>query len=315
MKEKIPLNYRFTLVLLFLLGMQTAIYGQNYVAMNTPTYENQNFKALKEVLSELEKKHGVYIVYESGEIDQIKVEEKYYNFSTVQDVLKNISEQYGIQYERVNNDFYVISKKKSKRNLDKKKSSVNFPQKRSTPQQLNSIRRIELQMIKQSRTISGKVTTLEDNSPLPGVNVLAKGTSVGTVTDVNGTYSISVPEEANTLVFSYVGYTSEEIQIGNRSVVDVALTPDIETLSEIVVVGYGTQERAQVTGAITSVGEKEIRQLAVPSVEQALQGQAAGVLVSNTGAPGQGATIRIRGTGTLNNNNPLFVVDGIPSVG
>ncbi len=166
----------------------------------------------------------------------------------------------------------------------------------------------------QDRTVSGTVTS-EEEGALPGVNILVKGTTVGTVTDIEGNYRINLDSEDATLVFSAVGYSSEEVTVGNQSTIDVLMLPDIKSLSEIVVVGYGTQDRAKVTGAISSVSSEEINQLPVPNVAQALQGRAAGVTVTNNGAPGEGANVRIRGIGTVGDNDPLYVIDGVPAGG
>ncbi|MGK7395499.1 MAG: SusC/RagA family TonB-linked outer membrane protein [Candidatus Cyclobacteriaceae bacterium M3_2C_046] len=164
------------------------------------------------------------------------------------------------------------------------------------------------------RTITGKVTAMEENEALPGVNVLVQNSSVGTVTDVNGNYRIELPAGSNALVFSYVGYTTEEVEVGNRSVVDVQLVPDIEQLSEVVVVGYGTQERGVVTGAVSSVKMDEVRSIPISNVEQALQGRVAGVTVTQTGGgtPGGAMQVNIRGIGSINAETPLYVIDGIP---
>ncbi|MGD1888987.1 MAG: SusC/RagA family TonB-linked outer membrane protein, partial [Cyclobacteriaceae bacterium] len=160
-------------------------------------------------------------------------------------------------------------------------------------------------------TISGKVTDSETGDALPGVNVLVKGTTTGTVTNVEGSYSLSVPASAETLVFSSVGYTSTEVPINNRSVIDVAINSDIKSLSEVVVIGYGTQERRALTGAVSSVSSEEISQLPNVNIAQALQGRAPGVVVTeNSGRPGAAATVQIRGIGTVGNSNPLYVVDG-----
>lgn len=160
-------------------------------------------------------------------------------------------------------------------------------------------------------TVSGQVTGFEDGESIPGVNVLQKGTRNGVVTDLNGNYSIKVTEGA-TLVFSSVGFITEEIEAGNQSKIDVAMMPDIKQLQELVVIGYGTQEKRDVTGAVASVSSKDIENLPALGIEQALQGRAAGVeVINNTGAPGSTVTVRIRGMGTLNaGSQPLYVVDG-----
>src|SRR5690606_4007071 len=134
------------------------------------------------------------------------------------------------------------------------------------------------------------------------------------VTDIEGKYQISVPVDA-TLVFSSVGFVTQEVPVQNRSVIDVSLTQDVQALSEVIVVGYGTQERARVTGAISSISSEEISELPVASLDQALQGRAAGVNIANTGSPGVSPIVRIRGLGTVGNNDPLYVIDGMPVSG
>jgi TonB-linked SusC/RagA family outer membrane protein len=162
------------------------------------------------------------------------------------------------------------------------------------------------------KTISGKVTD-ENGESIAGANVAVKGTTVGAITDAEGKYKLTVPENAATLVISFVGYLAQEVTIGNKSVIDVVLVADIQALSEIVVVGYGQQRKSDITGAISSVKGQELVQLPMQRVDQALQGRAAGVLVLNTaGAPGANTTIRVRGMNSINGgNNALIVVDGL----
>lgn len=168
----------------------------------------------------------------------------------------------------------------------------------------------------QNRQITGRVTSSDNGTALPGVSIKVKGTSTGVVTDVNGSFKLSVPDNA-TLIFSYIGYRAQEVVVGTNSVIDVKLTPDINTLSEVAVVsvGYGTQKRTDLTGSISSVSAATIAKVPVTTVEQALQGRAAGVQVtSNDGAPGGNINVLIRGTGSLASygNGPLYVVDGYP---
>nr|WKN36409.1 TonB-dependent receptor [Tunicatimonas sp. TK19036] len=166
-------------------------------------------------------------------------------------------------------------------------------------------------------SISGTVTDEEDGGPLPGVNVLVKGTTTGTITDVSGEYSLTVPSDASVLVFSSVGYVNQEVDINGRSTIDLAMSTDIQSLTEVVVVGYGTQEKRDVTAAIGSVSAQEIKELPVSSSVETLQGRVAGVDIrSNGGRPGQGVSINIRGRRSITaENDPLFVVDGIPIQG
>lgn len=174
---------------------------------------------------------------------------------------------------------------------------------------------ISLQAFAQNQVVSGKILSSQDRSPLPGVNVLVKGTTTGVVSDANGTYSISIPGEEAVLVFTFVGYTSQEVKVGDRTTVDIELAPSLEALSEVIVTGYSSQLKRDITGAVSSVDAKELLAVPASNVGQALQGRVAGVVVGNENSPGGGVMIRIRGFGTINDNSPLFVVDGMPTKG
>lgn len=163
--------------------------------------------------------------------------------------------------------------------------------------------------------VSGTVLD-ETGVPLPGVSILLKGTTRGTTTDLDGKYSIAAPS-SGVLVFSFIGYTNMEETVGSRTKIDITLNPDVANLEEVVVVGYGTQKKSQLTGAISSVGNKEIQELPITDARQALQGRAAGVDVVQPGSkPGSAPQVRIRGRRSFNaSNEPLYVIDGIPTVG
>jgi TonB-dependent starch-binding outer membrane protein SusC len=164
------------------------------------------------------------------------------------------------------------------------------------------------------RTVTG--TVLDKNQqPVPGANVVVKGTQIGAVTDLLGKFTITVPPTGTTLVVSFIGYSPQEVTIGTSSVINVILETEALNLDEVVVVGYGTQRKATITGAITSVSTKEIMSVPVPTADLALQGRATGVTIVNNGAPGTAATIRVRGLGTMNSNDPLVVIDGVVANG
>ena len=163
----------------------------------------------------------------------------------------------------------------------------------------------------QQRQVSGTVSDLETNEGLPGVNVIVKGTSVGTVTNVDGTYTIDVSSNEDILVFSSVGFTPEEIIVGNQSVLDVAMAPDIKALEEIVVIGYGTVKKSDLTGSVASLRGEALTAPSNANPTMALQGAVSGVQVMESGAPGTSPTVKIRGIGTTGNSNPLYVVDGM----
>jgi len=166
------------------------------------------------------------------------------------------------------------------------------------------------------QVVTGKVTSEDDGSPIPGVNILEKGTNNGTVTDAEGNFRVSVGANA-TLVMSFVGYQTQEISVGSQSSVNVVLKSDVTALSEVVVVGYGSQEKRDVTGATVSLKSGDFNGGVISSPEQLIQGRAAGVqITSASGEPGGGVNIRIRGTSSVRSgNNPLFVVDGVPLSG
>lgn len=160
--------------------------------------------------------------------------------------------------------------------------------------------------------VTGTVTTASGES-LPGVNVLLKGSTIGTITDVDGNYRINATE--GTLMFSFIGYEGQEVEIAGRSVVDVVMQEDVTTLEQVVVVGYGTQKRKDITTAVVVVGEEAIADRPMVSAAEALQGKAAGVqVVQPSGKPGENISVRIRGaTSVLAGNEPLYVVDGVPT--
>ncbi|EIM75711.1 TonB-dependent receptor plug [Nitritalea halalkaliphila LW7] len=149
--------------------------------------------------------------------------------------------------------------------------------------------------------------------PIPGASVIVKGTQIGTATDLDGAFTLNVPEGSNVLQVSFIGMTSREVTIGNRSKVDVTLDPDVETMEEVIVTGYGVQRKREVTGAVSSVKGELIENLPMQSFDRALQGRAAGVQVrSANGLPGGAVNIRIRGVGSVTaGNEPLFIVDGV----
>ncbi|HEU5145549.1 MAG TPA: TonB-dependent receptor plug domain-containing protein, partial [Chryseosolibacter sp.] len=161
-------------------------------------------------------------------------------------------------------------------------------------------------------SVTGTVTTASGES-LPGVNVLLKGSTIGTITDVDGNYRINATE--GTLIFSFIGYAGQEVEIAGRSVVDVVMEEDVTTLEQVVVVGYGSQKRKDITTAVVVVGEEAIEDRPMVSAAEALQGKAAGVqVVQPSGKPGGDISVRVRGaTSVLAGNEPLYVVDGVPT--
>ncbi len=206
---------------------------------------------------------------------------------SVADVLMDISKQTGLKFRQVNRSI----------NVDRKIGRFS--------------KGVEILLAEVE--ITGKVTD-ETGENLPGVNVIVKGTSLGSVTDVQGNYKLEAPDENSILVFSSVGYLEEEITIRNQTVIDLTMVLDITALEEVVVVGYGDQAKALLTNAVSTVTADQLADRAVVSFAEALAGQVAGVQIQQTsGAPGSGPVIKIRGVGSISGGGlPLYVVDGIP---
>jgi TonB-linked SusC/RagA family outer membrane protein len=207
---------------------------------------------------------------------------------TVADVLLKISKDANLSFKQLNEN---ISVKKVK------------PNEKNTQQ---------LEIVIQTRNVSGKVTSQEDPEGLPGVNVIEKGTSNGTITNADGVYSLQVAEGA-TLVFSSVGYVLEEVNIGNRSVVDLKMAQDIKQLDELVVVGYGVQKRSDITGTVASIGQERLDMIPNLNIAQTIQGAIPGVMIQTTSAgAASNEVIMVRGRNSIRaSNDPLIVVDGV----
>ena len=168
--------------------------------------------------------------------------------------------------------------------------------------------------IAQDRTVTGTVTAKEDGLPLPGVSIKVKGTTTGTQTGADGKFSLKVSPEAKVLQFTFVGYTTKEVNLGSSSQINVVLVTDAKQLGEIVVVGYGTATKQSFTGSASVVTAEVLENRPVTSFEKALQGAVAGVTVQSvSGQPGAASTVRIRGVGSISASaTPLYVIDGIP---
>lgn len=165
----------------------------------------------------------------------------------------------------------------------------------------------------QKIVVSGVVTDV-NGQPLPGVNILVKGTTIGTQTDFDGNYSINIPDGSNILVFSYIGFTTKEVSINGQATINVIMIEDTTTLDEVVIVGYGSVKRSDLTGSVASISSEDISEIPTNTVSSLLQGRAAGVQVTTgDGAPGGGINIRIRGTSTITGSTePLYIIDGFP---
>lgn len=248
--------------------------------------------AIEDVFQEIESKTGFNFFYNSNILPKdLKVNLRVRN-TNVANILLQLSKDSNLWFKQINSTINVSKKDKK---YDFKNSNI--------------------EVIMQTRRVTGTVTSYEDDEGLPGVNVIEMGTTNGTVTNVQGEYSLEVSEGA-TLVFSSVGYTSEEVKIGDRSVIDMVMTQDISQLEEIVVVGYGTKKKVNLTGAVSVAGKEDIENRPVANVQQALQGVVSNLVISPNnagGEPGADLDMSIRGLQTFEGSSaPFVLVDGIP---
>ena len=165
----------------------------------------------------------------------------------------------------------------------------------------------------QDKRITGKVTAREDGLPLPGVSVKVSGTQIGTQTDVNGNYSLNVPATGKSLEFSFIGFTTQTVSIGTKTIINGSLDTDAKALNEVVVTGYGVAQKRDIAASSARVDGKQFENLPIQSFDRALQGRAAGVQVtSQSGQPGSAINVRVRGVGSIGaGNDPLYIIDGV----
>ncbi len=276
----------------------------------------ENKHTLLEVLTKLERQYEIIFDYDTQLMKKKTIDQQMMDQLSekedIEEVLKNLLVPLNLTYKKYSaNSFLIYS---TLQPLEKLRIRKKKPLENST-EKVEFIKKLGTSLLQKKwlqQTLTGTVTDGENGEPLPGVNVLAKGTTQGTVTDVDGNYRLTVSDDVTTLVFSSIGYVSEEVEINGRSTIDLVLLPDIKSLSEVVVVGYGAVKKSDLTGAVSSISQEEITALPVNNVQQIMQGRAPGVqVIQNSHAPGGGLSIRIRGANSiLGGNEPLYVVDG-----
>ncbi len=242
---------------------------------------------LKDVLFEIEESSEFYFIYSNKLIDVERKVDVNVNNEKIEQVLDQIFKGEDVKYTI--NDRQIILRPEGMQLL---KSGDIF---------------------RQAQTVTGVVKS-ETGETLPGVTVMIKGTTVGTVTDVDGKYSINVENKTQVLVFSFVGMASQEIVVGDQTEISVVMQSESIGIEEVVAIGYGTIKKSDLTGAVASVQGENLAKRSTQQLSTAMQGQMAGVQITrSSGAPGASATVRVRGVTTLSNNDPLVIVDGVPS--
>jgi len=267
---------------LFIFTIFQLVATESYSQLTKLTLNVENTR-IADVLSEIENMSEFYFLYSPKLIDVERKVDINVNKETIKDILD------GIFPNKVR---IVVSNNQIVLTPDEESSALN-------------------KTILQQQAVTGKVTEASTGDPMPGVNIQVKGTTFGTISDAEGNYSITVPDRNATLVFSFIGYNDQELTVAGRSKIDIALTASTTALSEVVVTGYGTQKKIDITGSVTVVNAEQLSERVAPNFAQQLQGHAPGVVIGTSGAPGTSSMIRIRGIGTVNNNGPLYVIDGV----
>jgi TonB-linked SusC/RagA family outer membrane protein len=289
-KTKIMRYLRPLLVLLLVVAYGSASAGSISLADLKDTKIKMSIKEGKiiEIINEISSNTSYFFIYEDGIKPELNKKIEIENEGNLHDLLAEISKKSDLEFRAVNNNIVV--------------------RKRSADQSLNSDRFL------QGVRVSGKITSAEDNSGLPGVNIVEKGTTNGTVSDVDGNYTLEVPGAESVLVFSSVGFLTEEIAVGNRTSIDLAMNPDIQALDEIVVTALGIERETRSLGYdVGKVDGQQLTQVSQDNVLNSMAGRVAGVSINQTGAAGSTVSVIIRGATSLTTDNqPLFVIDGVP---
>lgn len=274
---------RHLAVLLFLSYVNLAV-ADNYAQQTKLSFSYENI-SLKKFFKEIEKQSEFYFMYNNSKIDVKRKVSIHVEQLTIYQILDKVLRNADINYEIINKQIVLTPKGKE--------SSENIRQK----------------LIK----VTGTVVD-DSGASLPGVSVVLKGTTEGTITDLNGEFEIDVPNTESVLIFSFIGYQRQELVVGNQTNFKIVMVESTTDIDEVVVVGYGTSSKKLLTGSIGNIDAKEIQETATYSLEGALQGKSSGVqIIQNSGTPGSQLAVKIRGTASINSGTqPLYIIDGIP---
>lgn len=307
MKITLPKLTLFAVLILLAFG-RTDANGQVIAAIDKPSLRQnpeQNFQSLREFLLEVEREFNVYFTFRSSVVRDKQLNKDIVISGSLDETLQRTLTPLQLKFERVSDKYYAIYSVEEVE-PDSTHRDMRRMQPDSTGARSWGVADPHFQV-----QVSGTVTG-DDGAPIPGVNIVEKGTMNGTVTDAAGNYRIEVKDENAVLVITFVGYLTVEEVVGARATIDVTLLPDLKTLSEVVVVGYSTQERKNVTAAVSTINPSQLENRPVTNMYQALQGLAPNLIIQqNSAEPGSIQTLNIRGVGSFTDNSPLIIVDGI----
>ena len=274
--------------------------------------------SLREVLNEFKTRYGVDILFEDRLVAGQMVSATAIEAAVpLEKNLNNVLRPQGLRYKKIKTNVYAILSERKARKLTQTDAPETLPLVPGSGATIAPI--LSVQPLTASTTlpadvnISGRVLD-EQGSGLPGVSVVVKGTQRGTTTNADGNFTLSVPDRQAVLVFSFVGYQSREVSVGSQAIINITLTADNKTLNEVIVVGYGTVKKSDLTGSVASLKAEDFNPGANASVDQLMLGRSPGVQITQSSSePGGGIAIRIRGASSLNaGNEPLYVIDGLP---
>lgn len=310
-------------LLIVLFCSQATAFAQEWTAAevyatNNNAKEISSRRSLKRILKELETKFDVRFGYLDEAVENKSVPQAPLTETSIEEALDNLLTPLGLVYRKLGDRFYLIQDSRSNeikasvensagpvmtaRTTSMQQTGMNYP----------AIRQSNAPFQVVDFAVSGRITDAADGSPVPGVNVLVKGTSSGTTSDSDGRYALNAPDGDAVLIFSFIGYQTQEVSINSRSVIDIGLTQSAQELSEVVVVGYGTVQKKDLTGSVAVIDNEQLVQRGALNPLEAMQGQVAGVDISNSsGRAGSGFNIQIRGQQSIQGGNPLYVVDGV----
>ena len=270
--------------------------GSNLLATNSYSQVTRvslamESKSLEQIMDEIELQSEFYFIFNQKQVDVNRVVDIQANDKLITDILPEIFKGTNVNYAVFDRKILL-----------------------TTDSIMNVLTESALSTKPQQQTVTGKVTDSETGEAMPGVNILVTGTNVGTITDISGNYSLDVPSGNVTLQFSFIGYVIQEIALNGRTTLDVALLSDVAQLQEVVVIGYGSVKKSDLTGSVSSVQLEDLVQQPMFDIGSALQGKSSGLIINEnaSGSPGREVLIRIRGINSIStNNDPLIIVDGV----
>lgn len=291
----------FSLLMLFVSGFPNPTTAQSGALSSTKPSKaalQMGSVTLEQLFKDIERKMGYRFTYNDAFLNLNQRVTMDIEGKSLSEILNTLAKQANLQFKQINKHIHVTTVAEAKKPT-KTSGSVN-----NTPLSITAV----------AATVGGKITD-ENGNPLPGVSVVLQGTNLGTITDENGKYSITIPDDKtatkSVLVFSFIGFATIEVPVNGKSDISISLTPDDKKLGEMVVIGYGIQKKSDLTGSIASIDMKTVNKAPASDVTKAMQGQVSGVTVHSGGEPGAAPVVKIRGISSFNNNNPLYIVDGV----